>query len=79
MDKLMMITFLVLSLLCLNANALTCYSCLSCSDPFSKSSGTVVTCNGTQTSCSVSIRIMYTTFLSIYFLNLIRKLLLLSV
>ncbi len=62
MDKMMTTTFLVLSLLCLNANALTCYSCLSCNDPFSASSGTVVTCNGTLTSCSVSIRIMFSIY-----------------
>ncbi len=55
MEKSMIITFLVLSLLCLNANALQCYDCAICNDPFTSTAGTVVTCNGTQTSCSVRL------------------------
>jgi hypothetical protein len=53
MDKSIIITFIVLSLLCLYTNALTCYDCASCNDPFASTAGTVITCNSTQTSCKV--------------------------
>ncbi len=59
MERLIMKTILVLSLMCLNVNALTCYDCFVCNEPFVESAGTVKTCNGTET-CLVN-------FFKIYF------------